>query len=97
MIFDSGIAPIYSLVHDEENVVKPQREMTFYSSVFLILKKSISFFMFYLPFLLTAAYNLGEGTHMLRHTMMCCPNGLFFHQKTLDMCPLLVKKILRRG
>ena len=23
----------------------------------------------------------GGGTHMLRHTGMCCPNGLLFHQK----------------
>ena len=37
------------------------------------------------------------GTHMLRHTGMCRPNGLLFHQKSLDMGPILVKKILRRG
>ena len=34
------------------------------------------------------------GTHMLRHTGMCRPNGLLFHQKSLDMGPILVKKIL---
>ena len=28
---------------------------------------------------------------------MCRPNGLVFHQKSLDMGPILVKKILRRG
>ena len=37
----------------------------------------------------------GVGTHMLRHTGMCCPNGWLFHQKSLDMGPILVKKILR--
>ena len=37
------------------------------------------------------------GTHMLRHTGMCRPNGLLFHQKSLDMDPLLFKKILWRG
>ena len=39
----------------------------------------------------------GGGTHMLRHTGMCRPNGLLFHQKSLDMGPTLVKKILRGG
>ena len=39
----------------------------------------------------------GGGTHMLRHTGMCHPNGLLFHQKSLDMGPISVKKILRRG
>ena len=34
---------------------------------------------------------------MLRHAGMCCPNGLLFHQKSLDMGPILVKIILRRG
>ena len=34
---------------------------------------------------------------MLRHTGMCRPNGLLFHQKSLDMGPILVQKILRRG
>ena len=29
---------------------------------------------------------------MLRHTGMCHPNGLLFHQKSLDMGPTLVKK-----
>ena len=38
----------------------------------------------------------GGGTHMLRHTGMCHPNGLLFHQKSVDMVPILVKKILRR-
>ena len=40
----------------------------------------------------------GGGTHMLRHTGMCCPNGLLFHQKSLDMGPILQqkKKIPRR-
>ena len=28
---------------------------------------------------------------------MCRPNGLDFQQKSLDMGPILVKKILRRG
>ena len=27
----------------------------------------------------------GGGTHMLRHTGMCHPHGLLFHQKYLDM------------
>ena len=31
---------------------------------------------------------------MLRHTGMCCPNELLFHQKSLNMGPILVKKIL---
>ena len=39
----------------------------------------------------------GGGTHMLRHTGMCRPNGLLFQQKSLDMGPILVKKILKRG
>ena len=34
---------------------------------------------------------------MLRHMGMCRPNGLLFQQKSLDMGPILVKKILRRG
>ena len=34
---------------------------------------------------------------MLRHTGMCCPNGSLFHQKSLDMGPILVMKILREG
>ena len=38
-----------------------------------------------------------EGIHMLRHTGMCCPNGLLFHQKSIDMSPILVKKFLKRG
>ena len=33
-------------------------------------------------------------THMLRYTGMCRPNGLHFHQKSLDMGPILVKKSL---
>ena len=37
------------------------------------------------------------GTHMLRHTGMCHPNGLLSHQKSLNMGPILVKKILRGG
>ena len=37
------------------------------------------------------------GTHMLRHTGMCCPNGLLFRQKSLDMGPILVKKSLEEG
>ena len=37
------------------------------------------------------------GTHMLRHTGMCRPSELLFHQKSLDMGPILVKIILRRG
>ena len=44
------------------------------------------------------SYNTRGGTHhMLRHTGMCCPNGLLFHQKSLDMGPILVKQILRGG
>ena len=40
----------------------------------------------------------GEGgTHLLRHTGMCCPNRLLFHQKSLDMGPILVKKSLEEG
>ena len=39
----------------------------------------------------------GGGTYMLRHTGMCRPNGLIFHQKSLDMGPILVKKIPRGG
>ena len=34
---------------------------------------------------------------MLRHTGMCHPNGLLFHQKYLDMGPILVKKSLEEG
>ena len=34
---------------------------------------------------------------MLSHTGMCRPNGSLFHQKSLDMGPILVKKILRGG
>ena len=37
------------------------------------------------------------GIHMLRHTGMCCPNGLLFHQNSLDMDPILVKKSLKEG
>ena len=39
----------------------------------------------------------GGGTYMLRHTGMCCPNGLhvLFHWESLDMGSNLVKKILR--
>ena len=32
---------------------------------------------------------------LLQHTGMCCPNGSLFHQKSFDMGPILVKKILR--
>ena len=32
---------------------------------------------------------------LLQHTGMCCPNRSLFHQKSLDMGPILVKKILR--
>ena len=32
---------------------------------------------------------------MLRRTGMCRPNGLLFHQKSLNMGPILVKKFLR--
>ena len=38
----------------------------------------------------------GGGAHTLRPTGMCCPNGLLFHQKSLDMGPILFKNILRR-
>ena len=37
------------------------------------------------------------GTHMLRHMGMCLPNGLLFHPKSVDIGPILVKKILRGG
>ena len=37
------------------------------------------------------------GTHMLRQTGMCRPNGLLFHQKSSDMGPTLVNKILKGG
>ena len=37
------------------------------------------------------------GTHMFRHTGMCHPNELLFHQKSLDMGPILVKKSLEEG
>ena len=33
--------------------------------------------------------------HMLRYTGMCRPNGLLFHQKSLVMGPILVKKSLK--
>ena len=36
------------------------------------------------------------GTLMLKHTGMCRPNGLLSHQKSLDMGPILVKKIYTR-
>ena len=39
----------------------------------------------------------GGGTHMLRHTWMCRPNGLVFHQKSLDKGPILVKKKSEEG
>ena len=34
---------------------------------------------------------MGGGTHM------CSPNELLFHEKSLDMGPILVKKILTGG
>ena len=34
---------------------------------------------------------------MLRNMEMCQPNRLLFHQKSLDMGPILVKKSLKRG
>ena len=37
------------------------------------------------------------GTHMLRHTGMCRPNGSLFHQKSLDMGPICSKKSLEKG
>ena len=40
----------------------------------------------------------GGGTHMLRHTGMCRPNGSLFHQESLDMLgPILVKKSSDEG
>ena len=36
-------------------------------------------------------------TLTLQHMGMCRPNGLLFHQKSLDMGPILIKRILRRG
>ena len=38
-----------------------------------------------------------EGSRMLRLTGKCCPNGSLFHKKSLDMGPILVKKILKGG
>ena len=38
-----------------------------------------------------------RGTYRLRYTGMCCPNGLVFHKKSLDMGPIFVQKILKRG
>ena len=37
------------------------------------------------------------GTHMLRYTGACRPNGLVFHQISSDKGLILVKKILKRG
>ena len=34
---------------------------------------------------------------MFRHMGMCCPNGLLFHQKSVDVGPILVKQILGEG
>ena len=42
---------------------------------------------------LSESYRGGGGTHMLRHTGMCHPNGLLFHQKSLDMGPHFGQKI----
>ena len=39
----------------------------------------------------------GGGTHMLRHTGMCCPIELVFDQKSLDNSPIFVKKSLEEG
>ena len=44
-------------------------------------------------FLVRATSGRG-GTHMLRHTEICRPNGLLFHQKSLDKGPILVQKNL---
>ena len=46
--------------------------------------------------ILTLLYTEG-GTHMLRHTGMCLPNGLLFHQRSLDVGPVLIKKSLENG
>ena len=35
---------------------------------------------------------LGEMSHILRHTGNYCPNGLLFHQISLDMGAVLIKK-----
>ena len=43
------------------------------------------------------SYKSQGGTHMLRHMGMCCPNGLLFHQKSLDKGPIFFKNILRHG
>ena len=37
------------------------------------------------------------ASHMLRYAGKCRSNGFLFHQKSLDMGPILVKKILREG
>ena len=42
-------------------------------------------------------YWIGRGVLTLRQTGMCRPNGLLFHHKSLNMGPILLKKILRRG
>ena len=39
----------------------------------------------------------GVGTRLLGHTGMCHPNGLLFHQKSLDIGPVFVKKSLEEG
>ena len=40
----------------------------------------------------------GSGSHMLRHTGMCCWNGLlFFTKKIEDIGPILVKLSLEEG
>ena len=43
-------------------------------------------------------YNTPEGVlAYISYTGMCRPNGLPFHQKSLDMGPILVKKSLEEG
>ena len=37
------------------------------------------------------------GGDMLRHTGMCSLIGLLFHPKSLDIGPILIKELLRRG
>ena len=40
---------------------------------------------------------IAAGGHSLRHMGMCHPNLLLFHQKFLDICSILVQKILSKG
>ena len=52
---------------------------------------------FLLEALSISGVNLLGGIHILRCMGMCHPSGLLFHQKSLNMSPILIKKILTRG